>query len=55
MREIRDIYERWLDGQLAQEDALFAIGDILSTGESEANSSSPGSGGLMDNRREASQ
>ena len=29
MREVRDIYQRWLDGDLSQEDALFAIGDVL--------------------------
>ena len=29
MREIREIYQRWLDGDLSQEDALFAIGDLL--------------------------
>lgn len=29
MREIRDIYQRWLEGGLSQEDALFAIGDAL--------------------------
>ena len=29
MREIREIYRRWLDGDLSQEDALFAIGDAL--------------------------
>jgi hypothetical protein len=29
MHEIREIYQRWLDGALAQEDALFAIGDVL--------------------------
>jgi len=29
MKEIREIYQRWLNGSLTQEDALFAIGDIL--------------------------
>jgi hypothetical protein len=29
MREIREIYQKWLEGDLAQEDALFAIGDVL--------------------------
>jgi hypothetical protein len=29
MREIREIYQRWLEGDLSQEDALFAIGDLL--------------------------
>ena len=29
MREIREVYQRWLDGDLSQEDALFAIGDLL--------------------------
>lgn len=29
MREVREIYQRWLDGDLSQEDALFAIGDVL--------------------------
>ena len=29
MGTIREIYERWLDGDLSQEDALFAIGDLL--------------------------
>jgi hypothetical protein len=29
MREIREIYQSWLDGDLSQEDALFAIGDLL--------------------------
>jgi hypothetical protein len=32
MREIREIYQRWLDGDLSQEDALFAIGDVLGQG-----------------------
>lgn len=32
MREIREIYQRWLDGDLSQEDALFAIGDVLGEG-----------------------
>ena len=27
--QIRDIYQRWLDGDLSQEDVLFAIGDLL--------------------------
>jgi hypothetical protein len=38
MREIREIYQRWLDGDLSQEDALFAIGDVLDeeTGEGAA-------------------
>lgn len=29
MGKVREIYERWLDGDLSQEDALFAIGDLL--------------------------
>jgi len=29
MRDIRDVYQRWLDGELSQEDTLFAIGDLL--------------------------
>jgi hypothetical protein len=29
MKEIREIYQRWLNGSLTQEDALFAIGDVL--------------------------
>ena len=29
MREIREVYQRWLEGDLSQEDALFAIGDLL--------------------------
>jgi hypothetical protein len=29
MREIRDVYQRWLKGELSQEDTLFAIGDLL--------------------------
>ena len=29
MREIREIYQRWLGGDLSQEDAMFAIGDVL--------------------------
>ncbi|MGZ3274407.1 MAG: hypothetical protein ACXU82_14675 [Caulobacteraceae bacterium] len=29
MQEIREIYRRWLDGDLSQEDALFAIGEVL--------------------------
>ena len=29
MVEIREIYRRWLEGDLSQEDALFAIGDAL--------------------------
>lgn len=29
MREIREIYQSWLEGDLSQEDALFAIGDLL--------------------------
>ena len=27
--EIREIYQRWLEGGLSQEDALFSIGDTL--------------------------
>jgi hypothetical protein len=27
--QIRDICQRWLDGDLSQEDALFAIADLL--------------------------
>jgi hypothetical protein len=27
--QIRDIYQRWMQGALCQEDALFAIGDVL--------------------------
>jgi hypothetical protein len=27
--EIRSIFQKWLDGELSQEDALFAIGDVL--------------------------
>jgi hypothetical protein len=29
MREIREVYQQWLEGDLSQEDALFAIGDLL--------------------------
>ena len=29
MTDISTIYQRWLSGDLAQEDALFAIGDVL--------------------------
>jgi hypothetical protein len=29
MRDIRDVYQRWLNGDLSQEDTLFAIGDLL--------------------------
>lgn len=35
MREIREIYQNWLDGELSQEDALFAIGDLLEEQEGE--------------------
>jgi hypothetical protein len=27
--EIRSVFQKWLDGELSQEDALFAIGDVL--------------------------
>jgi hypothetical protein len=27
--KIREVYERWLDGDLSTEDALFAISDLL--------------------------
>jgi hypothetical protein len=33
MVEIREIYRRWLEGDLSQEDALFAIGDALDVGQ----------------------
>jgi hypothetical protein len=36
MREVREIYQRWLDGDLSQEDALFAIGDVLDEKPGEA-------------------
>lgn len=36
MREVREIYQRWLDGDLSQEDALFAIGDVLDEEAGEA-------------------
>jgi hypothetical protein len=36
MREIREIYQSWLDGDLSQEDALFAIGDLLDKRDGEA-------------------
>jgi hypothetical protein len=29
MREIQEVYQRWLNGELSQEDTLFAIGDLL--------------------------
>jgi hypothetical protein len=29
MTDISTIYQRWLHGDIAQEDALFAIGDVL--------------------------
>jgi hypothetical protein len=29
LSQIQDVYQRWLEGVLSQEDALFAIGDIL--------------------------
>jgi hypothetical protein len=29
LSQIQDVYRRWLQGVLSQEDALFAIGDIL--------------------------
>jgi len=32
MRDIRDVYQRWLAGDLSQEDTLFAIGDLLEEG-----------------------
>jgi hypothetical protein len=32
MREIRNVYDRWLRGELSQEDTLFAIGDLLEKG-----------------------
>lgn len=35
MREIREIYQSWLDGDLSQEDALFAIGDLLEKQEAD--------------------
>jgi hypothetical protein len=35
MREIREIYQGWLAGDLSQEDALFAIGDLLDKRELE--------------------
>jgi hypothetical protein len=28
-REIQEVYQRWLNGELSQEDTLFAIGDLL--------------------------
>jgi hypothetical protein len=34
MNQILEIYRRWLDGSLAQEDALFAIGDVFNQSES---------------------
>ena len=36
MREIREIYQGWLAGDLSQEDALFAIGDLLDKREGDA-------------------
>jgi hypothetical protein len=36
MREIREVYQSWLEGDLSQEDALFAIGDLLDRREREA-------------------
>jgi hypothetical protein len=35
MIDISTIYQRWLSGDLAQEDALFAIGDVLRATEQE--------------------
>jgi hypothetical protein len=35
MREIQGVYQRWLDGELSQEDTLFAIGDLLEMGASD--------------------
>jgi hypothetical protein len=32
MREIQEVYQRWLKGELSQEDTLFAIGDLLEKG-----------------------
>ena len=32
MRDIQDVYQRWLNGELSQEDTLFAIGDLLGMG-----------------------
>ncbi len=32
MREIHEVYQRWLNGELSQEDTLFAIGDLLEKG-----------------------
>ena len=29
IRQISSVYEGWLRGDLSQEDALFAIGDVL--------------------------
>jgi hypothetical protein len=29
MNEVRAIYQRWRDGEISQEDALFEIGDAL--------------------------
>jgi hypothetical protein len=32
MRDIQEVYQRWLNGELSQEDTLFAIGDLLGMG-----------------------
>ena len=46
MRDIRDVYRRWLDGGLSQEDTLFAIGDLL-----DKNSVGNGDGDLLEDRQ----
>ena len=47
MRDIQEVYQRWLNGELSQEDTLFAIGDLLEMGtacgdEGEAPGGRPG-------------
>ena len=42
MREIQEVYQRWLNGELSQEDTLFAIGDLLEKNESGEDGESPG-------------
>ena len=50
MRDIRDVYRRWLDGNLSQEDTLFAIGDLL-----DRNGVGNGDGDLLEDRQAGRQ
>jgi len=44
LRAIARVYRRWLAGTLAEEDALFEIGDLLARAPEAADDASPPSG-----------